>query len=135
MNRRLITLALCATTVLLAAVAINAAAQLDELKNTTPEMRAKALTDLMKAKLGLTSEQESKVADLNLKYAKKMEPVIKGSAGPFKKMREAKRINEEKETALKRILSPQQFDKFLAAKEEMREKFEEKMEEKARGQE
>jgi hypothetical protein len=135
MKPRTITFALCATTALLMVTALSAPAQLDKLKDTTPEQRAKAQTDLMKAKLSLTSGQAGKVADLNLKYAKKMEPVIKGSAGPFMKMREVKQINQEKEAELKQILSPEQFEKFLAAREEMREKFEERIEKSAQGQE
>src|SRR5206468_8804187 len=81
-----------------------ASAQLDELKNTTPEQRAKALTEMMTSKLGLTPEQTGKVADLNLKYANKMEPLIKGSDGPFVKMREMKEINEAKQGELKQVL-------------------------------
>lgn len=117
--------------VLLIASAFSARAQLDKLTSTTPEERAKAQTDLMKAKLDLTPDQIGKVAELNLKYATKMEPIIKGSAGPFMKMREANEVSQAKEAELKQLLSPVQFEKFLAAKEEMREKFEERMEEKA----
>jgi hypothetical protein len=114
-------------------LALAASAQLDELKNTTPEQRAKALTEMMTTKLGLTPEQTGKVADLNLKYANTMEPLIKGSAGPLVKMREMRQINEAKEAELKQILSPQQFEKYLASKEQMREKLIEKVEEKSKG--
>jgi len=112
--------------------ALVASAQLDELKNTTPEQRAKALTEIMKAKVGLTPEQTGKVMDLNLEYAKKMDPLIKGSAGPLVRMREMKQINQAKEAELKQILSPQQFEEYLASKEEMREKLVEKVEEKSK---
>ncbi len=112
--------------------ALVASAQLDELKNTTPEQRAKALTEIMKTKVGLTPEQTGKVMDLNLEYAKKMDPLIKGSAGPLVRMREMKQINEAKEAELKQILSPQQFEKYLASKEEMREKLVEKVGEKSK---
>lgn len=109
-----------------------ASAQLDELKNTTPEQRAKALTEIIKTKVGLTPEQTGKVMDLNLEYAKKMDPLIKGSAGPLVRMREMKQINQAKEAELKQVLSPQQFEKYLASKEEMREKLVEKVEEKSK---
>ena len=112
--------------------ALAASAQLDELKNTTPEQRAKALTEMMKTKIGLTPEQTGKVAELNLTYAKKIDPLIKGSAGPFVRMGEMKKINEEKEAELKQILSPQQFEKYLASKEEMGEKLVEKVEESSK---
>src|SRR5215470_3409862 len=80
--------------------ALAASGQLDQLKNTTPEQRAKALTEMMTKKLGLSPEQTSKVADLNLKYANQMEPLIKGSEGPLVKMRQMREINEAKEAEL-----------------------------------
>jgi len=130
MTARAITRAGTATVALLLIGALSASAQLDALKNTTPEERAKALTALMKTKLSLTADQLPKVADLNLSYAQKMEPVIKGAAGPFRKMREAERINRQKEAELKQLLSPEQFNKYLAAKAAMRERLAEKVEEK-----
>jgi hypothetical protein len=113
--------------------ALIASAQLADLKNTTPEQRAKALTEMMTTKLGLSPEQTSKVANLNLKYANKMEPLIKGSEGPFAKMREMREVNEAKQTELQQILTPQQFQNYLASKEQMREKLLEKVEQKASG--
>jgi hypothetical protein len=110
-----------------------ASAQLDELKNTTPEQRAKALTEMMTTKLGLTPEQAGKVAELNLTYANKMDPLIKGSEGPFVRMREMKQINEAKEAQLKQILTPQQFERYLASKKQMREQLVKKVEEKSKG--
>ena len=68
------------------------------------------------------------MTDLNLKYATKMEPVIKSSEGPLVRMRQMREINTEKETELKGILSPQQWQKYEAARAEMREKLEERME-------
>ncbi len=97
------------------------AGELDALKNTTPAERAKAQTAMMKSKLGLTDEQVAKVGALNLKYAEQMDPIIKGTEGPFMKARDAKHVEQQKEDELKTILSPDQFQKFLAAKEEMRE--------------
>jgi hypothetical protein len=114
-------------------LAFVASAQLAELKNTTPEQRAKALTEMMKTKLALTPEQTDKVANLNLAYAKKMEPLIKGSEGPFVRMREMRQLNQAKEAELKQVLSPQQFENYLASKEEMREKIVDKIEEKSQG--
>jgi len=56
-----------------------------------------------------------------------MEPVIKGSEGPLVKMRQAKDIEQEKEAELKHVLSPEQFEKFLAGKEQMREELAERI--------
>ena len=102
-------------------------AQLDELKNTTPGERASLQTELMKSKLSLTAEQTQAVADLNLKYANRMEPIIKGSSNSLSKMFQMRKINNEKETELKRILSPQQWEKFDASRDEMRQQFEDRI--------
>ena len=99
-------------------------AQLDELKNTTPGERASLQTELMKSKLALTAEQTQAVADLNLKYANRMEPIIKGSSNSLSKMFQMRKINNGNETELKRILSPQQWEKFDASRDEMRQQFE-----------
>lgn len=132
----------CRTTVVLTLIALQltagavaAGGQVDHLKDTTPEQRAKLQTELMTSRLDLRADQTPKVADLNLKYAKKMEPVIKGSAGPFMRMRQMKEITQDKEAELKQILSPAQFEKYLASKDEMREKFAEKIEGRAEGRE
>ena len=103
-------------------------AQLDKLRNTTPAERAGMQTEFMQSKLDLTADQKRAVTDLNLKYANKMEPVIKGSAGPMVRGRQMREINQEKEAELKGILSPQQWEKYQASREEMREKLEERME-------
>ena len=42
------------------------------------------------------------------------------------RMREMKQINQAKEAQLKQILTPQQFEKYLASKEQMRENLAEK---------
>jgi hypothetical protein len=107
--------------------------QMDKLMNTTPDERANAQTALMKAKLDLTADQLPKITALNQKYAQKMEPIIKGSSGTFMKMIQMREVNEQKEAELKQVLSPEQFQKYLASKEEMREQFEEKLEEKREG--
>ena len=102
-------------------------AQIDELKNTTPAARASLQTELMKSMLGLSAEQTRAVVDLNLKYANRMEPIIKGSSGSLAKMFQMRKINNEKEAELKRILSPLQWEKFDASRDEMRKQFEERI--------
>ena len=118
-------LALCAMT-----SSAHAQQQLDKLKDTTPAERAAAQTEMMKTKLALTPDQTPKISAINLKYAKEMDPVIKGSDGALMKVRKARRINSAKEGELKGVLTPEQFQKYLASKDEMREKFEEGMEKK-----
>jgi Spy/CpxP family protein refolding chaperone len=121
-------LALCAAAPALAQSQMD---KMDKLKNTTPEERATAQTEMMKSKLSLTPEQTPKVAEINLKYAKEMDPIIKSSERPFRKAREMRDINGRKEAELKQVFTPEQFQKYQADKEEMRERFEKKMEKKS----
>jgi hypothetical protein len=112
---------------------LSAGQMMDKLMNTTPDQRATAQTAMMKENLDLTPEQLPQIAAINLKYAQKMEPIIKGSSGMLMKMSQMRGVNEEKEAELKGVLSPEQFQKYLASKDEMREQFEEKIEEKSEG--
>jgi hypothetical protein len=63
-------------------------AQMDRLRQSTPQERAKIQTDLMKAKLSLSPDQLTKVAAINEKYAQQMQPIIQSSEGPFMRMRQ-----------------------------------------------
>ena len=105
----------------------------DALQSSTPQERATFQTEYMKDKLALTPEQLPKVSALNLDTAQKMEPVLKGSEGPLMKARAMKGIEAQKETALQGILTPDQFQKFLTLREEMKQKLEQKLADKAAG--
>jgi hypothetical protein len=98
------------------------AADLDALKDTTPAERAKAQTAMMKGKLGLTDAEVAKVGPINMKYAEKMEPIIKGDKLPLMKMKDMREVEGQKEAELKGILTADQLTKFEASKEEMMEK-------------
>jgi len=132
MQRSLVTLVLALVTL---ALPIVAAAQDPSaaLAKSTPEERAAFQTEYMKTKLALADEQAPKVQSINLDAAQKMEPVIKGTDGPLVKLRQARAIEAEKEAALQGVLTPDQFQKFLAMKDELRQKLEQKMAEKATG--
>lgn len=102
----------------------------EDFKNTTPEQRAQLQTGMMKSKLQLSDEQTTKVAAINLKYAKQMEPVIKGEGSKLSKYREAKKINEQKDAELKQVFTEDQFSRYEKAKEEMKEAMKKKIQEK-----
>lgn len=93
----------------------------DQLKATTPSQRAATQTDYMKSRLALTDAQMPKIAAINQKYAEQMEPVIKSADGGLGKMLEAKAIQENKDAELRQILTPDQFERFVSSKDEMRE--------------
>lgn len=111
-----------------------ASAQPEALKKSTPEERAKLQTAFLRERLSLTEEQLPKVSAINLKSAEKMQPVITGDQGPFKKRREMKEIGDEKDAEMKGVLTADQYTKYLAAKEEMQEKLKKRLMEKLSGQ-
>src|SRR5262245_6440648 len=78
------------------------------LANSTPQERAMAQTLVMKEKLGLSSEQVPKVEAINLDTAQKVEPVLKGNERPLIKLRTIKQAEQERDTALQKVLTPQQ---------------------------
>jgi hypothetical protein len=106
--------------VLLFAAAV-LAANIDALKETTPEERAEAQTLMMKEKLGLSDEKVEKVRAINLKYAKVMEPTIQGSDGPMMKGSVASNRQAQKDGELKAVLSADEYAKYLASKQDIRE--------------
>ena len=121
MARPLLRAIALALAVALHAGAAAAQAQMDALRNSAPEDRAAAQTEFMKAKLALTPEQLPKIEALNLEYAKKLDPVLKSSDGPRVKTRTIRTVETEKEAALQKILTPEQFQTFLASKDALRQ--------------
>jgi hypothetical protein len=122
-----------AAVLLLSVSAAQAQGQMDKLKDTTPEERATLQTMMMKEKLALTPQQLPAVKQINLETATAMQPVITGSEGPLIKMRKAKGIEEQRDASLQKVLTPPQFQQWLAEKEAMRQKIEEKLMEKRQG--
>ena len=82
----------------------------------------------------LKADQIPKVQEINLKYAQKMDPVLKGSEGPLVKMRAAKAIDQDKEAELSKVLTQEQYKQYLASKQEMREQLEQRIQEKRQGE-
>jgi len=124
------TVALALVALVLGSVAASAQSQIDAIAKTSPEQRAKVQTGLMKEKLALTAEQLPKVEAINLATAQKMQPVLESTDGPMIRMRKAKGNEAERDTALQQVLTPQQYQQWLAAKDEIKQKAEQKLLEK-----
>ncbi|HTI94587.1 MAG TPA: hypothetical protein VL727_28535 [Puia sp.] len=88
----------------------------------TPEGRAAALTEKMKTELALTEDQYPSVQAINLKYALKNEQIFKGSDGKFAKYRALKSSQKDKSREMKGILTSDQYKKYEAMTEEMKNK-------------
>lgn len=133
MHRRIRSILVAAAVVVCSATAARADL-MSLLQKTTPQERAGIQTAFLVKKLGLSPEESEKVGAINLKYAEKTEPVIKGDDGMFAKARQMKAIQAEKDAELKTALSPEQYQAYDAAKDELKEKFEEAVAKKVAGQ-
>jgi biopolymer transport protein ExbB/TolQ len=85
----------------------------------TPEERATRQTTHMKEALNLSADQETSVADINLKYARQMQSIIETGERNLKTARSAKAIMKSKDKELKEVLNKDQFTQYQTNKEEM----------------
>ena len=88
----------------------------------TPEGRAAALTEKMQTKLALTGDQVPQVQAINLKYAQKNQQILTGSDGRFAKFRALKSSGKDKDKELKAVLDKDQYKKYQAMQQEMKDK-------------
>ncbi|MDP1663617.1 MAG: hypothetical protein Q8L79_00705 [Methylobacter sp.] len=91
------------------------------LLNSTPTERAASQTRFMKTKLNLSQDEITKVQEINQEYAEKVEPVLKSSSIGFLKMRDIKAILEQKDDTLRSVLTPEQFETYTNAKDELKQ--------------
>ena len=99
------------------------------LESTTPEERAQVQTELMQEKLQLDDAQSTSLNEINLKFARKMEGVIKGDKSKWTKFRTAKKYDKEKDQALEELLSKEQFKAYLKYKDQLKADGKEKLQE------
>jgi periplasmic protein CpxP/Spy len=90
----------------------------------TPEERAKMMTEMMDKKLALTPDQKSKVYDLNLERANKMERMRAADQKErTKKLEEHKELMLESDKKMQRILNDTQrktYDEMKAKRMDMK---------------
>jgi type II secretory pathway component HofQ len=108
----------------LASVCVAAAAgaqisELDTLAKTTPEGRAGFLTQSMTSELKLTPAQVPEVQALNLQYAKLQQPLLEKTGGTLSRVRQIKKLNSEKETGLRALLSDTQWSAYEAGRSQL----------------
>ena len=100
------------------------------------EQAADIETKVMTAQLDLTDGQVPQVYQINLKSVQEMSgdaAKMKDAGSKFKKIRAAKSMkgdSKDKDKELKKILSPDQFEKYQKNEEEMKAAMKEKMQEK-----
>ena len=92
---------------------------LEFLLETTPQQRATVQTRFMQEKLGLTPEATHKINGINLAYAEKVEPILKGTSMFLVKVQDIKAILQQKDEILRGTLSPQQYERYRDSKDEI----------------
>lgn len=100
---------------------ITAAAQSTN-STKTPEERAKTLTEKMKTTLSLTDEQYPKIEAINLKYAEKNQSLRSSSKGKLSKYKSLKSSLKDRDKEMKKVLTPEQYEKYKEMMEEMKRK-------------
>ena len=97
-------------------------AQFQNLRGTTPEVRAGMWTDVMKRTLDLSPAQVEEVHRINLETAEKMQAIIDGKNNLFRAVGEAAEIDQKKSEALGKVLTPAQMEKYKAQRVQRRPK-------------
>jgi len=98
-----------------------------KLKDMTPQQRADYQSGMMKTKLKLDTQQMVKVRAVNIKYALKFQPIIKSDDSRFSKLRQAMKLQDQKDEELKGIFTEAQFKQYKDFESDMRKKMQDKM--------
>jgi hypothetical protein len=107
-----------------------ALAQMDQLKDTTPEQRAQMQTKWMESNLSLDAKTSASVSAINLKYAKQTESLMDTNEPKFKKLMAFKENSSAKDAELKAIFTPEQYSLYEQKKSEMESTIMQKIKEK-----
>ena len=95
--------------------------------------RAAKLTDWMKTNLQLTDDQVSKVQDINMKYANKMEELKNSAAAKRQKLLTLKENDAAKDAELKQVFTDSQYKTYMTKKEELKKKLKQELKERKAG--
>ena len=91
-----------------------------EMQPRSPKERAERQTNWMQKNLALTEEQNKKAYEINLKHALQIDGAMNDAPGRDRR-EEIRGINIRKDAALKLVLNVDQYQKYLAHEQEMRE--------------
>lgn len=97
------------------------------IADSTPAQRAEIQTQVIQEKLKLAPEVLAKVQAINVKYAEKMEPILKGSDNILARKKKAGAVMDAKDAELKKILSADQFEQYDDAKDDIKDAMEKKL--------
>ena len=115
---------------MLLSVSIIASAQMDELKNSTPEQRAEMQTKWMTSNLALDAKAGASVSAINLKYAKETQALVSSDSPKFQKLQSFRKNLKAKDAELKSVFTPEQYTLYEQKKSEMQAQLKQKIAEK-----
>lgn len=107
--------------IIAALAGLSVATQAQEQKSKTPEERAQMRTERLAKQLDLSPEQVAQVQAINLKYIDKTDELRKERQAEHAETREAgKAMRGSHEAEMKAVLTPEQYTKWMAAKEKVK---------------
>ena len=89
--------------------------------NFSPEDMAKRQTEMIKDATGIDEATTKKVHEINLKYANQMTELRKKYTSREEMREPMMKMREQKDAELKALLTDEQFQKYKAKQEEMRQ--------------
>ncbi|MCW9705283.1 hypothetical protein [Fodinibius salsisoli] len=107
---------------LLIMLALNVGVAFGQLADVpTPERQAQRMSNVMAERLDLSEEQKQKVLDLNVRLAKKEKELLENEdLGFFDRVEKMKELTRARAQKLEGILNEQQFQKFNALNNRIR---------------
>jgi hypothetical protein len=110
-----------------------AIAQMDQIKNSTPEQRAEMQDDWMQSNLSLDAKTSETVAAINLKYAEKTQALMESDSAKFKKLMTFRDNFQAKDAEIEAVLTPEQYNQYEQKKSAMKAQMKQKMQERQQG--
>tara|TARA_R110001599_G_scaffold353512_1_gene593489 strand:+ start:88316 stop:88723 length:408 start_codon:yes stop_codon:yes gene_type:complete len=125
---RIVKLAITAALALvLPAVAM---AQIDEIKNSTPEQRAEMQDKWMQSNLSLDAKTRASVSAINLKYAKQAQALVASPSPDFRKLMSFRSNAQAKDAELKGVFTAEQYTQYEQKKSDMKAQIKQQLKEK-----
>lgn len=113
-----------------AAIGVSASAQESKQAKRSPEQLAAAQTGQLKKKVTLTADQENKVKEVELDYAKNLQALKSDGTDRKSRLGKAKELQDKKDNSLKSILDEKQYAAYLEQKENRKDKLMERRKER-----
>ena len=117
---------------LLVSLCWNCQSDAQKQRKITPEKMANMQTKMQKEALDLNDAEVEKMKSINLKYAKKMQPLIQEirSTKNKEKFKSLRSLNQEKNYEVAQVLSREQYEAYMNLQKKMRKKMRERRKEK-----